>query len=1784
MKRPARLRRFKPFDFAQGKIEFIVKNYGVFVPKLALISLLATFLLCILGFGIWDLPKAEAAVGLNRVIPFQGRVVNKTSGTNVTDGTYSFTFKLYDAASSGNLLWSETQSSVTVTSGIFAVNLGSSTAFNASGYNVDFKQNNLYLDVTFNGETFGSRVQLAAVPQAINAEQLSGVVATQSASAFTLTGGTSTPRTLTISGADITVGSTITPTSTGALTVQSNGASALTLDTGSGATLNLGNANATTIQIGNNTSNPSITIDSGTGTIAIGTGSQARAINIGTGAASQALTIGSTNTTSTTTIQSGTGNILLGTNTGNGTVIVQPNGGGQASLIVKNQGVGDLLTASSGASTKFVIDKNGQVGIGQSTPTSLLDVEGTVNGTSGTNPISIFKNLGTGDIVEFFGSGGLKAYIANNGGIVGSGLYDPNYASTGINICVSGCGNQSLQLGGQAVLGAATVLTPKGMLDVRIPTYLTLGTQPIATFSGKTSFAGIVVDNSGLGDIFTASSSGLTRFTISQEGNISDTTAKSVNFSGAALTVASCTGCGGGQAASAFNEATGGIIVPINTTEDVLIGGTATISAKFAVLNMTGSNTPTASVSSGLNGVGAYLTAAGTLATTSKQALSLGDLNTGAINIGTDANTHNITIGNSIGGTITIGQGSGSDLALNDAQWSVTGAGAAAFASVTEGSTALNAKYAPISSGYVTTAADGTLTGETAIGALTTAISTSSNISTTGTGTITSAGLLTATAGVSIGSSQNYTGAGAVTLTSGNGTTLTIDSGTTGALNIGTGANGKTITIGNSTSTTAITLTSGTGNITLGGTTGVGNILIQPDAGGAAALVVNKQNSTGDIFTASASGTPKFTISNVGAASQSGSLTLDTAATISTTKKQTLIIGDTKTGAITIGDSANTNTAQALTFDQGAGNINIGTSTNAKTITIGASSGSNVQTVSIGTNSAANLITIGGTSAGASSFKSGAALTFTAGATSVWSTSAGDLTIQSGATSTTALNIDTASTGQINIGGTNNSAKTINIGNATAGNTINIGTNDTTADTITIGSSKDAIKLGKFTTANEVLYISATDGTVSKVTVNTGGTLCLTQASSAAPAWGSCAGAGGTLQSAYDAASGNTINLSNNDLIFGNSPTGIGNVIINPNAGGDAALIVDKTGASGNAITASISGKTVFQVSPAASGTTVNGIQIVGSSTTNTVFINPIGTDATAAIGLRSRAGGNVYIDTGGAGSGGVLIGQNTASNVTIGTTSNHVVFGDFIATSNLTTQGELELGSTGTLSSGGRIWTNSNGRNWRFNSVANSADYSEYLQQSDTSEPGDVMVMSKTSYETVSRSTKPYDQNVLGVVTKYGTSNNAGDCWDGTACDRSADPHWANVGMLGQVYTKVSVENGNIQPGDPLTTSSVTGVAMKATKAGRIVGYALDTFDGTKSGNDLWELGASGTWDATLPSGSTVKAGKILILLQASWYDPSASPPDSIDGLQFANDSPGTTGDYGITDTSGRSWDNIIVAKDAGFANLKVGGITFDKIEGNVADIASLTSQNLTVTGTLTADKIRANQIEGLDVVVNNLTAQKATIQNVEITPATASATLSMNSLDVLGMATVSADIRVKGNGLVEGILSVIDTVMTKNLIVSSVSDFFGNVIFHTDVNFQGRPTFNSDSGGFAVIKQGAQSVDVKFDKEYGTTPVVTANITLSTNNDATESAILATTYYAIVNRTTKGFTIKLNAPAIEDIPFSWSAVSIKDAKTSVGDTPVTPVPTFTPIPTPTLAPTLTPAFTPTPTPMLGP
>ena len=120
-------------------------------------------------------------------------------------------------------------------------------------------------------------------------------------------------------------------------------------------------------------------------------------------------------------------------------------------------------------------------------------------------------------------------------------------------------------------------------------------------------------------------------------------------------------------------------------------------------------------------------------------------------------------------------------------------------------------------------------------------------------------------------------------------------------------------------------------------------------------------------------------------------------------------------------------------------------------------------------------------------------------------------------------------------------------------------------------------------------------------------------------------------------------------------------------------------------------------------------------------------------------------------------------------------------------------------------------------------------------------------------------------------------------------------------------------------------------------------------------------------------------------------------------------------------------------------------------------------------------------------------------------------------------------------------------------MADFFGNVIFHGDVAFKGRPTFNKDSVGVALIKKGEDKVEVKFEKEYDQAPIISANIVLDqitktpdqtdeafnlVQKDIEDRMLESGTTYVIARRTAKGFTILLNKVFEEDMLFSWTAL----------------------------------------------
>ena len=62
----------------------------------------------------------------NPTLSVQG-ILKKSNGVAVDDGSYSITFKLYKSETGGTAIWTETQPSVEVSSGIYSASLGTVT-------------------------------------------------------------------------------------------------------------------------------------------------------------------------------------------------------------------------------------------------------------------------------------------------------------------------------------------------------------------------------------------------------------------------------------------------------------------------------------------------------------------------------------------------------------------------------------------------------------------------------------------------------------------------------------------------------------------------------------------------------------------------------------------------------------------------------------------------------------------------------------------------------------------------------------------------------------------------------------------------------------------------------------------------------------------------------------------------------------------------------------------------------------------------------------------------------------------------------------------------------------------------------------------------------------------------------------------------------------------------------------------------------------------------------------------------------------------------------------------------------------------------------------------------------------------------------------------------------------------------------------------------------------------------------------------------------------------------
>ena len=430
----------------------------------------------------------------------------------------------------------------------------------------------------------------------------------------------------------LTAAGTLQTTANQALTIGGNTTGNITLDplSGSGTTLNTGNFNLSagkTYQIAGTDVLSATTLGTGVTTSSLTTvGALASgSIATGFGTISTANTITGTTLNGTTGINTGagagtqridsSGNLKsIGTTQLNTVTYTWPSADGSSGNALTTSGTGTLSwTNTAGFGTNYWDQTLGTLQPFNKT------VDLLIGGAASTSAKFAVLNVLTGTPTA-----SLSAGTAGGAYLTAAG----NLATTA---------KQTLTLGdtttGEIVLspGGTTALTGRGanLIGAGTLTGLTgLTSSGTITFSGFTSNGGPLYTNGS--------------------GVLAQTTAGTTTqclLGGITPTFGSC---GTGETSDIFWDQAQGALYPDNSTVDLLIGGTSTAAAKFAVLNIN-SGTPTASVSAGTAGA-SYLTAAGTLQTTANQALTLGGATTGNITLsplngsGTTLNTGNFNL------------------------------------------------------------------------------------------------------------------------------------------------------------------------------------------------------------------------------------------------------------------------------------------------------------------------------------------------------------------------------------------------------------------------------------------------------------------------------------------------------------------------------------------------------------------------------------------------------------------------------------------------------------------------------------------------------------------------------------------------------------------------------------------------------------------------------------------------------------------------------------------------------------------------------------------------------------------------------------------------------------------------------------------------------------------------------------------------------------------------------------------------------------------------------------
>ncbi len=484
---------------------------------------------------------------------------------------------------------------------------------------------------------------------------------------------------------------------------------------------------------------------------------------------------------------------------------------------------------------------------------------------------------------------------------------------------------------------------------------------------------------------------------------------------------------------------------------------------------------------------------------------------------------------------------------------------------------------------------------------------------------------------------------------------------------------------------------------------------------------------------------------------------------------------------------------------------------------------------------------------------------------------------------------------------------------------------------------------------------------------------------------------------------------------------------------------------------------------------------------------------------------------------------------------------------------GSTNLGSIAFVDSNQQFTNNNNHGSFVFThgimTSAGAYDVAEdYPTRDEDIEPGELVSIDTYEKGFVTRTKTAYDRNAIGVYSeKPGLRL--------SQIDQEIDGARAiPIALMGRVPVKVSTENGVIKPGDPLTSSSIPGVAMKATKAGQVIGQAMDSYEGEEVGKITVYIDsgfAGGEGIGSLVSGLTDEKAldkKQKIELLQHLVNINSTSEESVAVSEISTDrliagleiiTPEIT-------TQTINLEKIEAAQGSVELVLTDDGKFVINDEEGVPAITFDNKGNAFFAGTITAGKVRADQIEGIEILAGSISSLEGNITSLSDMMSSGGAVLGATTLtqETLDSLTLSGGLVVGQNATFKG-----ESVFEK------LASFVAEVVFKEKVKFEKTPEFNKDTVGFAVIKKGDKRVHIEFDKSYYYTPVITATIAINeelnpdgtkVDKEAQERAIFENNYRILIsNRSAKGFDIVLNKEAIDDLPISWNAFASFNAST---------------------------------------